>query len=98
MSEEEMVDVEVRLDKELADKINKMTKKELVELIFINGVAHKNEVMNLDSKIDGYHAAIREINNHKEVLQTKLDKAEAYVEQGRAMILSVMERWYEYDA
>jgi len=32
-----------------------------------------------------------------EALQTKLDKAEAYVEQGRAMISAVMERWYEYD-
>jgi hypothetical protein len=34
----------------------------------------------------------------KETLQTKLDKAESYVEQGRAMISAVMDRWYEYDA
>ena len=30
-------------------------------------------------------------------LQTKLDKAEAYVEQGRVMIEALMERWHEYD-
>ena len=30
-------------------------------------------------------------------LRTKLDKAEAYIEQGRAMIESVMDRWHEYD-
>jgi hypothetical protein len=34
----------------------------------------------------------------KESLQTKLDKAESYVEQGRAMVSAVMDRWYEYDA
>jgi len=30
-------------------------------------------------------------------LQTKFDKAEAYVGQGRAMVEAVMNRWYEYD-
>ena len=30
-------------------------------------------------------------------LQMQLDKAESYVEQGRAMINAVMDRWYEYD-
>lgn len=35
--------------------------------------------------------------NKAATLQTKLDKAEAYVEQGRAMIEAVMERWHEYD-
>lgn len=33
----------------------------------------------------------------KEDLRTKLDKAESYVEQGRAMIEAVMDRWHEYD-
>lgn len=36
-------------------------------------------------------------NDKAAALQTKLDKAEAYVEQGRAMINAIMERWYEYD-
>ena len=35
-------------------------------------------------------------NNAKD-MQTKLDKSEAYVEQARAMIEAVMNRWYEYD-
>ena len=41
---------------------------------------------------------IGRLRTEKETLQTKLDKAEAYVEQGRAMIEAIMERWYEYDA
>jgi len=105
---EEYVEVEVDIDQELADKINKMSKKELVSLIFNNAVSHKNEVMDLDSKIDalldieqnlinqlkeGVKLRIRRVSE----LETKLDKAEAYVEQGRAMIESVMSRWYEYD-
>jgi len=85
-------------DEELANKINKMTKKDLVTLIFRNGADHKSEVLMLDHKIDDLISILNKQNNEKEVLQTKLDKAEAYVEQGRAMILSVMERWYKYDA
>ena len=39
-----------------------------------------------------------EVNKKKcEKLQTKLDKAEEYIEQARAMIEAIMERWYHYD-
>jgi multidrug resistance efflux pump len=54
-----------------------------------------------DQLIQRFCQATRIANSAKselESMQTKLDKAEAYVEQGRAMINAVMERWYEYDA
>jgi len=43
--------------------------------------------------MDRYTAKCKEVGE----MQAKLDLAEANVEQGRAMIMSVMERWYEYD-
>ena len=76
----EDVEVNIRMDKEVIDKLNKMTKKELVNRICVAA---------LEAKV---------ATNKAEILQTKLDKAEAYVEQGRAMIDAIMERWYEYDA
>ena len=88
---EEYVDVEFKLCKELSSKLSKMTKKDLIERIIIASLEAKVATSNLTE------TEIR-LSNEINVLQTKLDKAEAYVEQGRAMILSVMERWYEYDA
>jgi hypothetical protein len=83
---EEMVDVEVRLGKETADALNKMTKKELINSFCV--AALRERVREED-----------EANMRKEIekLELKLAKAESYVEQGRAMIESVMERWYKYD-
>lgn len=51
--------------------------------------------------IETEREALNEVEQLKKRLdteRTKLDKAEAYVEQGRAMINAIMERWYEYDA
>jgi len=88
---EEMVDVDVRLDKELSGKLSKMTKKDLIERIIIASLEAKVATSELtETKI--------RLSNEISALNTKLDKAEAYVEQGRAMIESVMNRWYEYDA
>lgn len=72
-------------DKE-SKQLQKLTKKELIGII--TGVTLRGQ--NQDEYIAKLEAG-------KEILQTKLDKAESYVEQGRAMISSVMERWYEYD-
>lgn len=89
MSDE--VEIDVRLNKETVDKLNRMTKKELINRICV--IALEAKVAN-DEKIK----AQRVLKNEREILQTKLDKSEAYIEQGRAMIEAVMERWYEYDA
>lgn len=86
----EEVTVDVRLDKDLETKLFKLTKKELIEKIIIAACEAKvatEEVKQIKTKMG------REIKT----LQTKLDKAESYVEQGRSMIEAVMERWYEYD-
>ena len=69
----------VQIDKETFDKLNKLTKRELIEKFCIAAV---------DARV---------ARDESESLQTKLDKAEAYVEQGRAMVNAIMERWYEYD-
>lgn len=91
---EEMIDVPVCLNKATMDKLNNMTKRELIEKL--GAAAVEAEVYRLRCKtaMEDSERAAREV----EKLQTKLDKAEAYVEQGRAMIEAVMERWYEYDA
>lgn len=91
---DDMITVPVRLDKDTMGRLNKMTKTELIERL--GSVAVEAEVYKLrcQTAVEDADKARREI----ETLRTKLDKAEAYVEQGRAMIEAVMERWYEYDA
>lgn len=94
---EEMVDVEINLGEELAKEIYSMKKAELINRLVVMVLRKRVQdetVAKLEADAEKLKAAHkREI----ETLQTKLDKAEAYVEQGRAMIEAVMERWYEYD-
>jgi len=101
---EEMIDVELRCDKKLADKINKMTKKELIgEIIGISVKAlndNKKHKVAMEAKNDDIFKLKNEINLLERgivILDKKLAKSESYVEQGRAMVESVMERWYHYD-
>lgn len=101
---EEMIDLEVNLGKELADKINKMTKKELLGVVVSTSLKTKIQeetISNLESDIrknDKEHVLeFRRLRKEKEETERKLDIAQSYVEQGRAMICSMMERWYEYD-
>jgi len=91
---EEFVDVPVRLDKATTEKMYAMTKKELIEKIGAVEVEAEVYRLRCQTAVEDADKAHSEI----ETLRTKLDKAEAYVEQGRAMIEAVMERWYEYDA
>ena len=102
---DEYVDVEPKIGKDLADKIKKKTKKDLLNDVFNllleldvqkrNVVALEGIEQNLINQLEeGIVLRKRRVSE----LETKLDKAEAYVEQGRAMINAVMERWYEYDA
>jgi hypothetical protein len=85
--EEEMIDVEVNLGKELADRINKMSKKELLNNLVVTVLRSRVQDETVES-----------LEKDNEALSKRLEKAESYVEQGRAMIDSVMERWYHYDS
>jgi hypothetical protein len=96
--EEEMIDVELNLGKELADKLFKKTKKELLNDVVVLVLKTQVQTETIREMEDEAEAIEKRLNNKISVLDTKLDKAEAYVEQGRAMIESVMNRWHEYDA
>jgi len=86
MCGEEYIDIELNLGKELADKINKMNKKELLNNLVVSVMRGRVQQETISNQ-----------EKEKDILQAKLDKAESYVEQGRAMIKAVMNRWYEYD-
>lgn len=97
---EEMIDVNLRLDKGTIAALNKMTKKELINKICVTALECKIAESNAEAfglrctvAIEDLDRAQRELDK----VQAKLDKAETYVEQARAMIESVMERWYHYD-
>lgn len=91
---EDMVDIPVTLDRATMDALNKMTRKELIERICSVALEAKVYEHRCTVAIEDADRSQRELIQ----LQTKLDKAESYVEQGRAMVTAVMERWYEYDA
>jgi len=82
--------VDIKINPEITGELERMTKKELIERIYIlaldAGMANKK-----------LEQTEKEAKNKIDELQTKLAKAKAYVEQGRAMINAVMDRWYEYD-
>ena len=84
--DEQYIHINIRLDKETMDTLHKMTKQELIERVCSLAV----EVKTVNQKLTFTENTMKD-------MQTNLDKAESYVEQGRAMITAVMERWYEYD-
>lgn len=90
---EEMIDIPVELDAETTAKLNAMTKKELIEKICAVSLEAKVSHMRCVIAIEDSDKAFKEI----ETLKERLDKAETYVEQGRAMINALMDRWYHYD-
>jgi cob(I)alamin adenosyltransferase len=98
MSDEEYMDVNLYLDADTASILKKKTKKELFNNMVVLILKTRIQQETIDRLEKEHGETESKLNNEKEVLQTKLDKAEAYVEQGRAMIESAMNRWYEYDA
>lgn len=101
---EEMVDVEFNLGKELADEIFSKKKKELIEMLVVTilrSYVQEEEIASLEGIEQNLTKQLEEgIVLRKKLtseLQEKLDKAEDYIEQGRAMVESVMERWHNYD-
>lgn len=83
---EETIDVEVNLGKEMADKINSMTKKELINNVVV--LSLRNHVQ--DDTVERLEKELARTKEH-------LDKAEDYVEQARGMIEAITERWYHYE-
>jgi len=84
---EEMIDVNLYLDKATADKINKMTKAEMRGII---------AALTLRGKVQD--ETVEKLEREKTILDAKLDKAESYVEQGRVMIEAIMDKWYGYES
>ena len=74
-------------------KLSKLTKKELVALCEHHIRETEMYRLRCTAAIEDSDKANQEAID----LQVKLDKAEAYIEQGRAMVNAVMERWYHYD-
>jgi len=73
--------------------LDKKTKAELIELVK-KQAEYCNMINESVLKMAG------EKNEYKRLLnraQKRLNLAESYVEQGRSMINSIMDRWYEYD-
>jgi len=101
---EEMVDVDLSLDKETADTLKKMTKAELFNRLIIMILRNRVQdetVRSLEINEERTADRIKGMEqNHKQKIakvEAKLEKAEFYVEQARAMVEAVMEKWYHYD-
>ena len=84
---------EVHIDAETASKLQKFTKAELIEKFCNAAIEAEVYKLRCRTAIEKADAATKRVHS----LQSKLDKAESYVEQGRAMVSAIMERWYEYD-
>jgi len=83
---EEMIDVELRLGKEQANELLKLTKPELMNRLVV--MILRNHVQD---------EAINNLEKENTRVKGMLDKAETYIEQARGMINSLMEKWYHYD-
>ena len=80
----ETVDLTIYLDKDLASEIKKKTKLQLIEGLVPIILKSRVQTETIDS-----------LEKEIKMLQAKLTKTEAHIEQGRAMINSVMSRWYD---
>lgn len=82
---EEDIDIEVNLGAELADKLNKMSKKELLNRLC---------VMILRNKVQD--EAVNELEYKCSELGSKLRRSEEYNGQARVMLTGIIERWDSY--
>ena len=102
--EEEMVDVDIKINEEIAKKFERITKKELLNNLYVlilKGTAQGETIATLNKE----NTALR----NAELIQTSQDdfrlrqaesrlrQAEEYGEQARTMIDALMERWYDYN-
>ena len=80
-----MVDIELRLDKKTAAKLNKMKRKDMLGII--TALSLRNKVQD---------ETVERLERELTVIKKRLEKAEDYVKQGKSMIDAVMNRWYPY--
>jgi len=90
---EEMIDVELNLGKEDADRLRKMTKTQLTNAFV--AVVLKTRVQR--ETIGELERGGNRLKNEIKETERRLVRSEEYVEQARKMIDSVMERWYSYE-
>jgi len=89
---EEEIDIELNLGKELADKLTKMNKKELLNRLIVTILkshVQAETIVDLEKQTES-------LQKEKNRAEDHLDKAEHAVEQARAMIEGAMDRWYHY--
>ena len=86
MTDKERVDLELRIEKEVAEKIKKKSKAELL-----------GDIVELCMTIETQKLLIRQIRDENRALKYQFNKAEDHIQQGRAMIESILEQWYHYD-
>ena len=89
----EYVDIEVNLGSKLAGQIKAMKKDEIINCFVVSIL--KERVAQED--INNLELEVSELKKNNERLELNLTKAELYVEQGRAMIKSVTDKWYDYE-
>lgn len=89
---EEMVDVTVYLDKDLADSFKKATKKELIERGA--GLALCNKVQ--DETIADLEKQLSTEKKLKERFRSRMHQNEFSLRQARDMLEAIMNGWEEY--
>ena len=86
---EDEIDIEVNLGKELADKLNKMSKKELLNRLCVM-------ILKTNVQTETIEDLERTVKFGDKTLRSRLQRSEEYNGQARAMIAGIMERWDSY--
>lgn len=79
---EEMIDIEVNLGKEMADKINKMTKQQVINALCVSAL--RNQVQ--DDTIE----ELEDLTNRQRAGAVRDSRS---IKQAKEMIRSVMDTW-----
>jgi len=82
MSKEEMVDVELRVGKELGQKLHNMKKDELLNALIVQVLRGRVQDDTVES-----------LEKDKEALQNQLTKSWEAIRQARRMVNAAMEMW-----
>ena len=85
--------IDVQLDEETINMLNRLTKKEMIEKFSLAAIEVEVYKLRCQTALEDVERLTKENNN----LKSKLEKAEFYVEQGRSMIDAVMDHWDSYD-
>lgn len=81
--DDEMVEINITLDKETAAKLNRMKRKDLIGAVC--ALTLRNQVQN---------ETVDKLEQENTKLRESLDKAEIYNNQARSMIIAAMQQWH----